>query len=120
MWLIQVGKGVIKFKIDQWVVLVLYWKYYFGKGEGVWQDYIEVVEEDVVVVFSIVLDEFVVQYFINFWIVYGFVIEIDVFEGGYFFQIVVVLIIGWYGVLRYMVFWYIGDVLFLSINFSFI
>lgn len=82
----EVGKGVTKFKIDQRVVPVLYWKYYLGKGEGAWQDYIEVAEEDVVAVPSTVSDESAAQYLINPWTAYGLVTEIDVPEGGYLLQ----------------------------------
>lgn len=120
MRLIQVGKGVTKFKIDQRVVPVLYWKYYLGKGEGAWQDYIEVAEEDVVAVPSTVSDESAAQYLINPWTAYGLVTEIDVPEGGYLLQTAAASTIGRYGVLRYTVFWHTGDASLSSINFSLI
>ncbi|KAH8949024.1 hypothetical protein BDL97_10G008400 [Sphagnum fallax] len=63
----EVGEGVTKFKVNQRVVPILYWKYYLGKGEGAWQDYVEVAEEDVVHIPDNVSDESAAQYLINPW-----------------------------------------------------
>lgn len=82
----EVGEGVTQFKIGQRVVPILYWKYYLGKGEGAWQDYIEVAEEDVVAVPSTLSDETAAQYLINPWTAYGLLSDVDVPEGGYLLQ----------------------------------
>lgn len=97
---LQVGEGVTKFKVDQRVVPILYWKYYLGRGEGAWQDYIEVAEDDVVAVPSTLSDETAAQYLINPWTAYGLLTEVDVPEGGYLLQTAASSTIGRYGVLK--------------------
>ncbi|KAG0589971.1 hypothetical protein KC19_1G060500 [Ceratodon purpureus] len=82
----EVGEGVTKFKVDQRVVPILYWKYYLGKGEGAWQDYVEVAEEDVVAVPSTLSDESAAQYLINPWTAYGLLSDVDVPQGMYLLQ----------------------------------
>lgn len=82
----EVGEGVTQFKVGQRVVPILYWKYYLGKGEGAWQDYVEVAEEDVVAVPSTLSDETAAQYLINPWTAYGLLTDVDAPEGGYLLQ----------------------------------
>lgn len=82
----SVGEGVTQFEVDQRVVPILYWNYYLGKGEGAWQDYIEVAEEDVVAVPSSLSDETAAQYLINPWTAYGILTDVDVPQGKYLIQ----------------------------------
>ena len=82
----QVGQGVSKFEVGQRVVPILYWNYYLGKGEGAWQDYVEVAEEDVVAVPAALSDEAAAQYVINPWTAYGLLTEVAVPEGHYLLQ----------------------------------
>jgi len=90
----EVGEGVTKFKVNQRVVPILYWKYYLGKGEGAWQDYVEVAEEDVVHIPDNVSDESAAQYLINPWTAYGLLSEIGVKEGEYLLQTAAASVIG--------------------------
>jgi len=90
----EVGEGVTKFKVNQRVVPILYWKYYLGKGEGAWQDYVEVAEEDVVHIPDSVSDDAAAQYLINPWTAYGLLSEIGVKEGEYLLQTAAASVIG--------------------------
>ncbi|CAK9256638.1 unnamed protein product [Sphagnum jensenii] len=90
----EVGDGVTKFKVNQRVVPILYWKYYLGKGEGAWQDYVEVAEEDVVHIPDNVSDDAAAQYLINPWTAYGLLSEIGVKEGEYLLQTAAASVIG--------------------------
>ncbi|CAM6018543.1 unnamed protein product [Sphagnum balticum] len=90
----EVGEGVTKFKVNQRVVPILYWKYYLGKGEGAWQDYVEVAEEDVVHIPDNVSDDAAAQYLINPWTAYGLLSEIGVKEGEYLLQTAAASVIG--------------------------
>ncbi|CAK9859102.1 unnamed protein product [Sphagnum jensenii] len=90
----EVGEGVTKFKVNQRVVPILYWKYYLGKGEGAWQDYVEVAEEDVVHISDNVSDDAAAQYLINPWTAYGLLSEIGVEEGEYLLQTAAASVIG--------------------------
>ena len=72
--------------MDERVVPVLYWKYYLGKGEGAWQDFVVVSEEDVVEVPSNLSDETAAQYLINPWTAYGLLKDVGVPEGKYLLQ----------------------------------
>ncbi|CAM6040728.1 unnamed protein product [Sphagnum compactum] len=90
----EVGEGVTKFKVNQRVVPILYWKYYLGKGEGAWQDYVEVAEEDVVHIPDNVSDDAAAQFLINPWTAYGLLSEIGVKEGEYLLQTAAASVIG--------------------------
>lgn len=85
-----------QFRKDQRVVPILYWKYYLGKGEGAWQDYVEVAAEDVVAVPSSLSDETAAQYLINPWTAYGLLTDVAVPEGGYLLQTAAASTIGRY------------------------
>ncbi len=80
--------------MNQRVVPILYWKYYLGKGEGAWQDYVEVAEEDVVHIPDSVSDDAAAQYLINPWTAYGLLSEIGVKEGEYLLQTAAASVIG--------------------------
>ncbi|CAM6102779.1 unnamed protein product [Calypogeia fissa] len=75
----EVGEGVTTFSAGQRVIPIVFNRY-FG-GFGVWRDYVEVSEADLIAVPEDISDEQAGQFFINPWLAYGIVKEINVPKG---------------------------------------
>ncbi|KAJ7550741.1 hypothetical protein O6H91_07G115500 [Diphasiastrum complanatum] len=82
----ETGESVTFFKPGQRVIPILYWKYYLAKGEGSWQDFVEVAEEDVILVPDCISDEAAAQFVINPWTVYGILVDLGISKGQYLLQ----------------------------------
>eukprot|EP01018_Ginkgo_biloba_P003551 Gb_16896 [translate_table: standard] len=82
----EVGEGVTSFRVGERVIPVLFWKYYTDKGEGGWQDYVEVAEEDLVRVPDSMSDDVAAQFVINPWTVYGMLHDLSIPPGKYLLQ----------------------------------
>ncbi|CAM6106419.1 unnamed protein product [Calypogeia fissa] len=76
----EIGEGVKGFTVGQRVVPILFWKYFRSGAGGIgsWQDYVEVAEEDVVLVPNSVSDEAACQYVINPWTAHGLMVDIAI------------------------------------------
>ncbi|MCO5562518.1 hypothetical protein L7F22_016145 [Adiantum nelumboides] len=81
----QVGEGVTQFQCGQRVV-PLVWLEYHQHGQGSWQDFVELEEEQVIAVPSSVSDEAAAQFFLNPWTAYGLLDDQAVPMGEYLLQ----------------------------------
>lgn len=81
----QVGEGVTEFKVGQRVIPLI-WSSYYNLGYGLWRDYVEVPEIDVVPVPDNISDEVAAQFLINPWTAYGILKKVQVPKDGYLLQ----------------------------------
>lgn len=82
----EIGQGVTSFRVGERVIPLLFWKYYCGRGEGAWQDYVEVAEEDLVPVPDTMSDALATQFVINPWTMYGMLLDLQIPKGHYLLQ----------------------------------
>lgn len=82
----EIGEGVTSFRVGERVIPLLFWKYYCGRGEGAWQDYVEVAEEDLVPVPDTMSDALATQFVINPWTMYGMLLDLQIPKGHYLLQ----------------------------------
>lgn len=82
----EIGEGVTSCKVGERVIPLLFWRYYRDKGEGAWQDYVEVAEEDVVRVPDTMSDAVAAQFVINPWTLYGMLLDLQIPKGKYLLQ----------------------------------
>lgn len=75
----QVGEGVASFSVGQRVIPIIFNDYF--AGFGLWRDYVEISESDLVAVPDDISDELAAQFFINPWLAYGILKEINVPKG---------------------------------------
>lgn len=75
----EVGEGVTIFSVGQRVIPIMFNRY-FG-GFGFWRDYVEISQVDLIAVPEDISDEQAGQFFINPWLAYGIVQEINVPKG---------------------------------------
>ncbi|CAM6129454.1 unnamed protein product [Calypogeia fissa] len=78
----EVGDWVTTFSVGQRVIPLIFNRYVV-EGFGVWRDYVEIPEADLITVPVGVSDEVAAQFFITPWLVYGILKEIDIPKGGY-------------------------------------
>jgi trans-2-enoyl-CoA reductase len=64
-------------------VIPLIFNKYVTEGFGIWRDYLEIAESDLIRVPGDISDELASQFFITPWLVYGILKEIDIPRGGY-------------------------------------
>ncbi|CAM6087067.1 unnamed protein product [Calypogeia fissa] len=81
----EVGEGVTKVKVGQRVV-PSFINQFFVYGNGSWQDYVEVKEEELFTIPESISDEIAAQFLINPWTVYGLVSDQAVPKGEYLLQ----------------------------------
>ncbi|CAM6084932.1 unnamed protein product [Calypogeia fissa] len=81
----EVGEEVTKMKVGQRVIPLTFNRYY-PSGYGLWRDYVEVPEIDLVKVPEEMSDAVAAQFFINPWTAYGLVKRLDVPKGEYMLQ----------------------------------
>jgi NADPH:quinone reductase-like Zn-dependent oxidoreductase len=79
---LQVGEGVTNFTEGQRVIPLIFNKY-VTEGFGIWRDFVEIAESDLISVPDDISDELAAQFFITPWFVYGVLKEIDLPKGGY-------------------------------------
>lgn len=82
----EIGEGVTSCRVGERVIPLVFWKYYCGRGEGAWQDYVEVAEEDVVPVPDTMSDAVAAQFVINPWTLYGMLYDLQIPKGKYLLQ----------------------------------
>ena len=82
----QVGEGVLSFQKGERVVPVIYWNYLVSKGQGSWQDFIEVAEEDLVSIPESIPNETASLFIISPWTVYGLLWDLAIPKGEYLLQ----------------------------------
>jgi len=90
----EIGEGVTSCRVGERVIPVLFWKYYCDRGEGAWQDYVEVAEEDVVPVPDTMSDAVAAQFVINPWTMYGMLLDLQIPKGKYLLQTAAGSVIG--------------------------
>ncbi|CAM6129999.1 unnamed protein product [Calypogeia fissa] len=81
----EVGKGVTKVTVGQRVI-PLTWSLYYSQGYGLWRDYVEVPEIDLVPVPDDMPDEVAAQFLINPWTAYGMLNRLQVPKDDYLVQ----------------------------------
>ena len=86
MFSFQVGEGVLSFRKGERVVPVIYWNYLVRKGQGSWQDFIEVAEEDLVSIPEGIPNESASLFIISPWTVYGLLRDLAIPKGEYLLQ----------------------------------
>lgn len=89
----EVGEGVSQFCPGQRVVPMV-WLEHHRHGQGSWQDYVELKEENVVAVPSSVSDEAAAQFLVNPWTVYGMLDDLAVPKGEYLLQTAAASVLG--------------------------
>uniref|UniRef100_A0A0C9S610 TSA: Wollemia nobilis Ref_Wollemi_Transcript_12305_979 transcribed RNA sequence n=1 Tax=Wollemia nobilis TaxID=56998 RepID=A0A0C9S610_9CONI len=82
----EVGEGVSSYKLGERVIPVVFFKYYVEEGEGAWQDYLHVEEEDLVRVPDSIPDSIAAQFVINPWTVYGMLSDLCIPKSKYLVQ----------------------------------
>eukprot|EP00250_Pteridium_aquilinum_P033071 c5171_g1_i1 orf=625-1695(-) len=82
----QVGEGVTAFRGGERVVPVIYWNYLVCKGQGAWQDFIEVAETDLISLPESIPDEAASLFVISPWTVYGLLQDLAVPRGEFLLQ----------------------------------
>lgn len=82
----EIGEAVTSCRVGERVIPLLFWKYYCDRGEGGWQDYVEVAEEDVVPVPDTMSDAVAAQFVINPWTMYGMLLDLQIPKGKYLLQ----------------------------------
>ncbi|KAJ7539316.1 hypothetical protein O6H91_11G087000 [Diphasiastrum complanatum] len=82
----EVGEGVTKYKIGDRVIPILLWKYLYGKGQGSWQDYIEVAEDDIIPCPETIPDEVAAQLLMTECALYGSFMDLEIPQGEWFLQ----------------------------------
>jgi len=90
----EIGEGVTSCRVGERVIPVLFWKYYCDRGEGAWQDYVEVAEEDLVPVPDTMSDAVAAQFVINPWTMYGMLLDLQIPKGKYLLQTAAGSVIG--------------------------
>ncbi|CAM6101470.1 unnamed protein product [Calypogeia fissa] len=81
----EVGKGVTKVTVGQRVIPLTFSRYY-SQGYGLWRDYVEVPEIDLVPVPEDMPDEVAAQFIINPWAAYGMLNRLQVPKDEYLLQ----------------------------------
>lgn len=81
----EIGSGVTKFTPGQRVIPLVYLQHH-RTGQGSWQDYMVLSEDDIVAVPESVSDEAASQFFLNPWTLYGILDDIAVPKGEYILQ----------------------------------
>ncbi|KAJ7541914.1 hypothetical protein O6H91_10G081900 [Diphasiastrum complanatum] len=82
----KIGEGVTKYTPGQRVVPILFWDYLNAKGQGAWQDYVEVAEHDVLPVPDSISDEVAAQFVMNECAVYGALVDLQIPKGEWLLQ----------------------------------
>lgn len=82
----EVGEGVTAFQEGERVVPVIYWNYLVGKGQGAWQDFIEVAEADLISLPESISNEAASLFVISPWTVYGLLCDLAIPKGEYLLQ----------------------------------
>ncbi|KAJ7516446.1 hypothetical protein O6H91_22G058600 [Diphasiastrum complanatum] len=82
----EVGAGVTKLKLGQRVIPNLLWKYLFPKGEGAWQDYVEVAEDDIIPCPDGISDAIASQLLLNECAFYGALLDLKIPKGQWLLQ----------------------------------
>lgn len=82
----QIGEGVTAFQGGERVVPVIYWSYLVGKGQGAWQDFIEVAETDLIFLPESISDEAASLFIISPWTVYGLLKDLAIPRGEFLLQ----------------------------------
>ncbi|KAH7316223.1 hypothetical protein KP509_21G083700 [Ceratopteris richardii] len=82
----KVGEGVTGFQVGERVVPVIYWDYFVGKGQGAWQDFIEIAETDLISLPESVTDEAASLFIISPWTVFGLLKDLAIPRGEFLLQ----------------------------------
>jgi NADPH:quinone reductase-like Zn-dependent oxidoreductase len=75
----EVGEGVTSFTVGQRVIPMMFNRYF--QGFGVWRDYVEMSEVDLIAIPEDISDDAAGQFFINPWLAYGILKELNVPNG---------------------------------------
>lgn len=81
----QVGEGVTQVKVGQRVIPLIHHRYY-PLGYGLWRDYVEVPERDLVPVPDNISDAVAAQFYINPWAAYGLLKRLQIPKGDHLLQ----------------------------------
>ncbi|XP_024543355.1 enoyl-[acyl-carrier-protein] reductase, mitochondrial [Selaginella moellendorffii] len=82
----NVGEGVSSVKRGDRVIPLLFWSYFIRKGAGSWQDYVEVREEEVILVPEEMHDDTAAQFVSNPWTAYCILQDLGVASEDYILQ----------------------------------
>lgn len=82
-------------KVGQRVVPLI-WSRFYSEGYGLWRDYIEVPEIDVVPIPDDIPDAEAAQFFLTPWTVYGLMNRVQVPKGDYLLQTAAGSVLGRY------------------------
>ncbi|KAI5082352.1 hypothetical protein GOP47_0002095 [Adiantum capillus-veneris] len=82
----QVGEGITTVRRGERVIPVIYWNYLVAKGQGAWQDFVEVAETDLIILSENIPDEAASLFIISPWTVYGLLQDLAIPRGEFLLQ----------------------------------